>query len=37
LIQNWQKQHSCSIGWLMCHFCQKWNKSQNWQKPFSTN
>ena len=36
LIQNWQKQHPCSIGWLMCHFCQKW-KNQNWQKPFSTN
>jgi len=21
----------------MCHFCQKWNKNQNWQKLFSTN
>ena len=26
---NWQKQHPCSIGWLMCHFCQNWNESQN--------
>ena len=28
LIQNWQKQHPCSIGWLACHFYQKWNKNQ---------
>jgi len=21
----------------MCHFYQKWNKNQNWQKPFSAN
>ena len=26
LNQNWQKQHSCSIGQLMRHFCQKCNK-----------
>ena len=22
---NWQKQHSCSVWWLTCHFCQKWD------------
>jgi len=24
LIQDWHKHHSCSIGLLMCYFCQKW-------------
>ena len=25
LIQNWQKQHPCSTGRLMCHFCKEWD------------
>jgi len=31
LIQNWQKQHPCSVGRLMSHFYQLWHIS-DWSK-----
>ena len=38
LIQNWQKQLPCSVGWLICAISAKdGTLSRNWHKPFSTS
>ena len=34
-VHKWQKQHSYSAGWLMYHFCQKWNNKPKWWKQHS--